>query len=84
MVLVAWSSAVLPCSMSTAFAERPLPSAARLDSSAAVIDAEVPLKEMFGYIGQLRALSQGRAQYSMQFDSYREAPASEWAALKPA
>jgi len=40
MVLVAWSPAVLPCSMSTAFAERPLPPAARLDSSAAVIDAE--------------------------------------------
>ena len=48
--------------------------------NAAVVDARVPLKEMFGYIGSLRALSQGRAQYSMQFDSYREAPAAEVAA----
>lgn len=52
--------------------------------NSAVIDAQVPLKEMFGYIGNLRALSQGRAQYSMQFDHYREAPASELAALNPA
>ena len=42
----------------------------------AVIDAHVPLKEMFGYIGQLRALTSGRAQYSMQFDHYAEAPAT--------
>jgi len=42
----------------------------------AVIDAHVPLKEMFGYIGQLRALTSGRAQYSMQFDHYAEAPAA--------
>jgi elongation factor G len=52
--------------------------------NAAVIDAEVPLKEMFGYIGQLRALSQGRAQYSMQFDHYREAAADVVAAVTPA
>ena len=52
--------------------------------NSAVIDAQVPLKEMFGYIGNLRALSQGRAQYWMQFDHYREAPASELAALNPA
>lgn len=44
--------------------------------NAAVIDARVPLKEMFGYIGSLRALSSGRAQYSMQFDHYDAAPAS--------
>ncbi len=42
----------------------------------AVIDAHVPLKEMFGYIGHLRALTSGRAQYSMQFDHYAEAPAA--------
>lgn len=52
--------------------------------NAAVIDAQVPLKEMFGYIGHLRALSQGRAQYSMQFDHYREAAVSELAALTSA
>lgn len=40
MALVASSSAVLPCAMSTAFAERPLPPAARLDTGAAVIDTE--------------------------------------------
>ena len=49
--------------------------------NAGVIDAHVPLKEMFGYIGNLRALSQGRAQYSMQFDHYREAANSELAVL---
>ncbi|WP_280153071.1 elongation factor G [Piscinibacter sp. XHJ-5] len=38
--------------------------------NASVIDAHVPLKEMFGYIGSLRALSSGRAQYSMQLDHY--------------
>jgi len=35
-----------------------------------VVHAEVPLKEMFGYIGHLRALSSGRALFSMQFDHY--------------
>lgn len=41
---------------------------------ASVIDAHVPLSEMFGHIGQLRALSSGRAQYSMQFDHYDAVP----------
>ncbi|HSY28639.1 MAG TPA: elongation factor G, partial [Burkholderiaceae bacterium] len=45
-------------------------------SSGSVIDAHVPLKEMFGYIGSLRALTSGRAQFSMQFDHYAVAPAS--------
>ncbi|MET0335658.1 MAG: elongation factor G, partial [Rhizobacter sp.] len=44
--------------------------------TASVIDAQVPLKEMFGYIGHLRALSSGRAQYTMQFDHHEVAPAS--------
>jgi elongation factor G len=43
--------------------------------TASVVLAHVPLKEMFGYIGQLRALSSGRAQYSMQFDHYAVAAA---------
>jgi len=43
--------------------------------SASVVQAHVPLKEMFGYIGNLRALSSGRAQYSMQFDHYAVAAA---------
>lgn len=45
-----------------------------LRAGAMVVDASVPLKEMFGYIGTLRALSSGRAQYTMQFDSYQVAP----------
>ena len=43
--------------------------------NAAVVDAEVPLKEMFGYIGHLRALSSGRAQFSLQLQHYDAAPA---------
>ncbi len=39
-----------------------------------VIDAEVPLAEMFGYATTLRSLSQGRATYSMEFSKYLEAP----------
>ena len=39
-----------------------------------VIDAKVPLSEMFGYIGDLRSRTQGRAVYSMQMDSYAEVP----------
>ncbi|WP_137918706.1 elongation factor G [Hydrogenophaga sp. 2FB] len=44
--------------------------------TATVVDALVPLKEMFGYISTLRALSSGRAQYTMQFDGYQVAPAA--------
>jgi len=44
-----------------------------------VVDAQVPLARMFGYIGALRALSSGRAQYSMHFDEY--APALEQAVV---
>ncbi len=47
----------------------------------AVVEAHVPLREMFGYIGNLRAQSSGRAQYSMQFDHYATAPALLQAAL---
>jgi elongation factor G len=45
-------------------------------NSDSVIEAHVPLKGMFGYIGSLRALTSGRAQFSMQFDHYAVAPAS--------
>jgi elongation factor G len=38
------------------------------------IKALVPLSEMFGYVGDLRSRTQGRADYSMQFDSYAEVP----------
>ncbi|WP_103063284.1 elongation factor G [Actinomyces qiguomingii] len=39
-----------------------------------VIKANVPLSEMFGYVGDLRSKTQGRAVYSMEFDSYAEVP----------
>ncbi|MFP3906719.1 MAG: elongation factor G [Acidimicrobiales bacterium] len=39
-----------------------------------VITAEVPLSEMFGYATDLRSRTQGRAQYTMQFDSYQQMP----------
>ena len=41
---------------------------------AKLIKALVPLSEMFGYVGDLRSRTQGRASYSMQFDSYAEVP----------
>jgi len=42
--------------------------------NARVITAKVPLANMFGYINTLRSMSQGRAQYSMQFANYAEVP----------
>ncbi|HNU90226.1 MAG TPA: elongation factor G, partial [bacterium] len=39
-----------------------------------VIDARVPLAEMFGYATQLRSISQGRSNYTMEFLHYREVP----------
>jgi elongation factor G len=42
--------------------------------AAKVVKALVPLSEMFGYVGDLRSKTQGRANYSMQFDSYAEVP----------
>ncbi len=44
------------------------------DSALKVIDAKVPLSEMFGYSTQLRSLSEGRATYTMEFDHYEEVP----------
>ena len=43
-------------------------------AGARVVTALVPLSEMFGYVGDLRSKTQGRASYSMQFDSYAEVP----------
>jgi elongation factor G len=44
--------------------------------NAQVIKAMVPLSEMFGYATDLRSMSQGRADFTMQFDRYEEVPAS--------
>jgi elongation factor G len=49
--------------------------------NASVVSATVPLKEMFGYIGHLRAMTSGRAQYSMQTSHYDVAPARARLAL---
>ncbi len=43
-------------------------------AGARIVKALVPLSEMFGYVGDLRSRTQGRASYSMQFDSYAEVP----------
>jgi len=42
--------------------------------NASVISAMVPLANMFGYVNNLRSMSQGRAQFTMQFDHYAQAP----------
>jgi elongation factor G len=44
--------------------------------NARVIAAMVPLANMFGYVNNLRSMSQGRAQYTMHFDHYSEVPAN--------
>ena len=43
---------------------------------ATVVNANVPLANMFGYVNSLRSMSQGRAQYTMQFDHYEPVPAA--------
>ncbi|MBL1431775.1 MAG: elongation factor G, partial [Robiginitomaculum sp.] len=42
--------------------------------TANVVNAMVPLANMFGYVNNLRSMSQGRAQYSMEFDHYQPVP----------
>ena len=42
--------------------------------SGKLINAQVPLGDMFGYATSLRSLSQGRATFTMEFDHYAEAP----------
>ena len=44
--------------------------------NAHVVQAQVPLAEMFGYATDLRSRTQGRATYTMQFDSYQRVPES--------
>jgi elongation factor G len=49
--------------------------------SAQVITADVPLAEMFGYVGAVRSMTQGRASYTMQFSHYDQAPDAVEAAI---
>jgi elongation factor G len=44
--------------------------------NAQVVSADVPLSAMFGYVGALRSMTQGRASYTMQFSHYDQAPDS--------
>ncbi|MBG0796136.1 elongation factor G [Methylocystis sp. L43] len=46
-------------------------------ANAVVINAMVPLANMFGYVNQLRSFTQGRASYTMQFDHYEQVPEAE-------
>jgi elongation factor G len=50
--------------------------------NANVINAMVPLANMFGYVNQLRSFSQGRATFTMQFDHYEQVPANEAAKVQ--
>ena len=55
-------------------AERIVYAAMDTRGNARVIDAMVPLANMFGYVNTLRSMSQGRAQYTMHFDHYEQVP----------
>src|SRR6478752_7062940 len=50
--------------------------------NANVINAMVPLANMFGYVSNLRSMSQGRATFTMQFDHYEQVPANEAAKVQ--
>src|ERR671912_487318 len=50
--------------------------------NAVVVNAMVPLANMFGYVNTLRSMSQGRATYTMQFDHYEEVPRGEAAEVQ--
>jgi elongation factor G len=50
--------------------------------NAVIINAMVPLNNMFSYVNQLRSFSQGRANYTMQFDHYEQVPAGEAAKVQ--
>jgi elongation factor G len=51
-------------------------------TSGKVINAEVPLAEMFGYATSVRSMSQGRATFTMEFSKYMEAPSNIAEAIK--
>jgi len=45
-------------------------------NDAHILDAEVPLSKMFGYVTDLRSITQGRAVFHMEFSHYNQVPAS--------
>ena len=49
-------------------------SGTELRGPANVVNADVPLANMFGYVNQLRSMTQGRAQFTMQFSHYDRVP----------
>jgi elongation factor G len=51
-------------------------------ANAVVINAMVPLANMFGYVNQLRSFTQGRANFTMSFDHYEQVPANEAAKVQ--
>ncbi len=57
-------------------ARRGQPTGVEDRGNAKVIQAQVPLANMFGYVNTLRSMSQGRAQYTMHFDHYAQVPQS--------
>lgn len=46
------------------------------EGSSSIIEAQVPLSEMFGYTTVLRSLTQGKAQFTMEFSAYKQVPRS--------
>ena len=50
------------------------PTGQEMRGNAAVVSALVPLANMFGYVNNLRSMTQGRAQFTMQFDHYEQVP----------
>jgi len=52
------------------------------EDSFSTVDAEVPLSEMFGYATDLRSMTQGKAEFSMEFYKYAPVPAETQSELK--